>query len=250
MTASTTSRARRRPRSTCGSNGVDHAQRVAQLRLRLTPTPAGGRTRQARSAYHAFLYDLDGNQAGWNATNSGQNRLMVWDEDNRLQSVTDNRGSPPPSNTTTAPTAWSRRARAARRSTSTRGTWPRSGGTRSRSSPAPPASPPSSSSSPRGEGYGTGAKNLTSFSQYFYHPDHLGSDGLRHRRHGRGVSAPGVLPVRRDLGRRGLRRYPRAVQVHRPGVRCGDQAVLLRGEVLRSEDAALGRTPIQPWDNI
>ena len=31
---------------------------------------------------------------------------------------------------------------------------------------------------PSGEGYGTGAKNLTSFYQYFYHPDHLGSTGF------------------------------------------------------------------------
>ena len=34
---------------------------------------------------HAFLYDLDDNQSGWNATDSTQNRGMVWDEDNRLK---------------------------------------------------------------------------------------------------------------------------------------------------------------------
>ena len=31
---------------------------------------------------------------------------------------------------------------------------------------------------PSGEGYGTGAKNLTEVYQYFYHPDHLGSTGF------------------------------------------------------------------------
>ena len=43
---------------------------------------AGGRPHAASQAgNHAFLYDLDGNQAGWNATDSYQNRRMVWDED-------------------------------------------------------------------------------------------------------------------------------------------------------------------------
>ena len=54
---------------------------------------AGGRPHAASQAgNHAFLYDLDGNQAGWNATDSYQNRRMVWDEDGRLQSVIDNGG--------------------------------------------------------------------------------------------------------------------------------------------------------------
>ena len=32
--------------------------------------------------------------------------------------------------------------------------------------------------SPTGEGYGPGAKNLKEVAQYFYHPDHLGSTGF------------------------------------------------------------------------
>ena len=56
---------------------------------------AGGRPHAASQAgNHAFLYDLDGNQAGWNATDSYQNRRMTWDEDGRLQSVIDNAGQP------------------------------------------------------------------------------------------------------------------------------------------------------------
>ena len=55
---------------------------------------------------------------------------------------------------------------------------PRLGGTRSRSSPAPRASSTKLEQFPSGEGYGTGAKNLTSFYQYFYHQDHLGSTGF------------------------------------------------------------------------
>ena len=40
---------------------------------------AGGRPHAASQAgNHAFLYDLDGNQAGWNATDSYQNRRMTW----------------------------------------------------------------------------------------------------------------------------------------------------------------------------
>jgi len=42
----------------------------------------------------SFLHDSGGNQAGWNATDSYQNRRMTWDEDGRLQSVIDNAGQP------------------------------------------------------------------------------------------------------------------------------------------------------------
>ena len=58
-------------------------------------TYAGGRPHAASQiGDRAFLYDLDGNQAGWNATTTMQNRRNVWDEDERLQSVTDNSGQP------------------------------------------------------------------------------------------------------------------------------------------------------------
>ncbi len=43
---------------------------------------------------HLFQYDADGNQAGWTATDSKQNRVIVWDEDNRMQSVTDSSAQP------------------------------------------------------------------------------------------------------------------------------------------------------------
>ncbi len=36
-----------------------------------------------------FLYDLNGNQAGWDADRSGQKRRIVWDEENRIQTITD-----------------------------------------------------------------------------------------------------------------------------------------------------------------
>ena len=37
-----------------------------------------------------FHYDANGNQLGWNALKSGQKRSIVWDEENRIQSVSDN----------------------------------------------------------------------------------------------------------------------------------------------------------------
>ncbi|MGO9484269.1 MAG: hypothetical protein ACLPX9_06765, partial [Rhodomicrobium sp.] len=43
---------------------------------------------------HTFQYDLDGNQTGWTATASAQNRVIVWDEDDRMQSVTDSSAQP------------------------------------------------------------------------------------------------------------------------------------------------------------
>lgn len=39
-----------------------------------------------------YLYDANGNQAGYNLTNSGVTRRMIWDEENRLQQVTENTG--------------------------------------------------------------------------------------------------------------------------------------------------------------
>jgi len=38
----------------------------------------------------AFNYDANGNQTGWTADGSGQQRTIVWDEENRIQSVFDN----------------------------------------------------------------------------------------------------------------------------------------------------------------
>ncbi|HST46484.1 SpvB/TcaC N-terminal domain-containing protein [Jatrophihabitans sp.] len=37
-----------------------------------------------------YTYDLDGNQNGWTDDGNGQRRTIVWDEENRIQSVTDN----------------------------------------------------------------------------------------------------------------------------------------------------------------
>ena len=139
---------------------------------------AGGRPHAASQVgNHAFLYDLDGNQAGWNATDSYQNRRMTWDKDGRCNRGRNNSMQPTTSNTTATPTAWSRRAPAARRSTSTRGTWRRSGGTRSRYFTGTTRIA-TKLRSPTGEGYGPGAKNLKEVAQYFYHPDHLGSTGF------------------------------------------------------------------------
>jgi RHS repeat-associated protein len=45
------------------------------------PTAAGDRT---------FTYDAAGNQSGWNSTQNATRRTTVWDEENRVQSVSDN----------------------------------------------------------------------------------------------------------------------------------------------------------------
>jgi len=37
-----------------------------------------------------FSYDLDGNQNGWTDDGNGQQRSIVWDEENRIQSISDN----------------------------------------------------------------------------------------------------------------------------------------------------------------
>ena len=115
--------------------------------------------------------------------------------------------------------------------------WRHSGGTQSRSS-RHDAHRDQAREFPTGEGYGTGAKNLTEVYSTSITPI-TWAHRLCHRRHRRGLPAPGILPLRRNLGRRSLRRYPRAIQVHRAGVRRGDQALLLRRAVLRSEDQRL-----------
>jgi RHS repeat-associated protein len=38
---------------------------------------------------NSYLYDLNGNQAGFNSDTSGQLRRIIWDEDNRIQAVAD-----------------------------------------------------------------------------------------------------------------------------------------------------------------
>ena len=86
---------------------------------------------------------------------------------------------------TATPTGWSRRARAARRSTSTRGTWPRSGGTRSRSSRARRASRPSSKSRPPARATGP-APRTSRRSRNTSTTRTIWAHRLRHRRHRRG----------------------------------------------------------------
>ena len=140
---------------------------------------AGGRPHAASQiGNHAFKYDLDGNQAGWNATNSGQNRVMVWDEDNRLQSVTDSSGQP----TTFKYDDGTNRVvkKGAGGETLYINPWYVAALGRNSKQIFAGATRITTKLEqfPSGEGYGTGAKNLTSFYQYFYHPDHLGSTGF------------------------------------------------------------------------
>ena len=37
-----------------------------------------------------FTYDANGNQTGWDNDNNGQRRTIIWDEENRIQSIIDN----------------------------------------------------------------------------------------------------------------------------------------------------------------
>ena len=140
---------------------------------------AGGRPHAASQVgIHTFKYDLDGNQAGWNATNSGQNRVMVWDEDDRLQSVTDSSQQP----TTFKYDDGTNRVVKKGSGGETLYINPWYVAALGRNSKQIFAGATRIATKleqfPSGEGYGTGAKNLTSFYQYFYHPDHLGSTGF------------------------------------------------------------------------
>ena len=38
----------------------------------------------------AYSYDLNGNQLGWDHVSNGTRRTIVWDEENRIQEVSDN----------------------------------------------------------------------------------------------------------------------------------------------------------------
>ena len=140
---------------------------------------AGGRPHAASQAgNHAFLYDLDGNQAGWNATDSYQNRRMVWDEDERLQSVTDNAGQP----TTFKYDGDTNRVVKKGAGGETLYINPWYVAALGRNSKQIFAGTTRIATkleiSPTGEGYGPGAKNLKEVAQYFYHQDHLGSTGF------------------------------------------------------------------------
>ena len=140
---------------------------------------AGGRPHAASQVgNHAFLYDLDGNQAGWNATDSYQNRRMVWDEDGRLQSVTDNNGQP----TTFKYDGDTNRVvkKGAGGETLYINPWYVAALGRNSKQIFAGATRIATKLeiSPTGEGYGPGAKNLKEVAQYFYHQDHLGSTGF------------------------------------------------------------------------
>ncbi len=127
---------------------------------------------------HTFKYDADGNQAGWNATDSKQNRVIVWDEDDRMQSVTDSSAQP----TTFKYDDNTNRVvkKGAGGETLYINPWYVAAlGRNSKQIFAGTARIVTKLEQfPTGEGYGTGAKNLTEVYQYFYHPDHLGSTGF------------------------------------------------------------------------
>ncbi len=127
---------------------------------------------------HLFQYDLDGNQAGWTATDSKQNRVIVWDEDNRMQSVTDSSAQP----TTFKYDDDTNRVvkKGAGGETLYINPWYVAAlGRNSKQIFAGTTRIVTKLEQfPSGEGYGTGAKNLTEVYQYFYHPDHLGSTGF------------------------------------------------------------------------
>ncbi len=115
---------------------------------------------------------------GWTATDSKQNRVIVWDEDNRMQSVTDSSAQP----TTFKYDDDTNRVvkKGAGGETLYINPWYVAAlGRNSKQVFAGPTRIVTKLEQfPSGEGYGTGAKNLTEVYQYFYHPDHLGSTGF------------------------------------------------------------------------
>ena len=66
----------------------DAGQNDLQLRLRLRRHRS--RTPRPTSAPRPTAYDANGNQIGWSDDNNGQQRTIIWDEENRIQSVFDN----------------------------------------------------------------------------------------------------------------------------------------------------------------
>ena len=204
---------------------------------------AGGRPHAASQiGNHAFKYDLDGNQAGWNATDSGQNRVMVWDEDNRLQQVTDSSGQP----TTFKYDDGTNRVvkKGAGGETLYINPWYVAALGRNSKQIFAGATRIATKLEqfPSGEGYGTGAKNLTSFYQYFYHPDHLGSTGFVTDATGEVYQHLEYFP----FGETWVDEVSDDTRVpYRftgQGVRRRDQAVLLRGKVLRSADVRVAES--------
>ena len=80
-----------------------------QAHNRITPPPDNSVIPQQKTTYdwtydygsskpHAathigdrtFTYDANGNQTGWDNDNNGQRRTIIWDEENRIQSIIDN----------------------------------------------------------------------------------------------------------------------------------------------------------------
>ena len=56
----------------------------------VTPTRARSRTRRRTSDNRTYTYDANGNQTGWTNDLNGTRRTIVWDEENRVQSIFDN----------------------------------------------------------------------------------------------------------------------------------------------------------------
>jgi RHS repeat-associated protein len=96
-----------RYRSTFSYDTIDNL--TAKEQVHEIVEPSGGVTPQHKTTYswaytyggpgphaathvgdRAYTYDANGNQTGWTADNNGQRRTIVWDEENRIQSVSDN----------------------------------------------------------------------------------------------------------------------------------------------------------------
>jgi RHS repeat-associated protein len=122
-----------------------------------------------------FLYDLNGNQAGWDSTINYTNRRMIWDEDNRLQEVKDS-GRQVARFKYDADTNRVVK-RGERGETLYVNPWYVAAlGRNSKHIFAGKTRIITKLETfPTSEGYGTGVQNLREIFQYYYHPDHLGS---------------------------------------------------------------------------